>query len=63
MQETEHFCGRRQQKVAKSVPYALPRFAKAAVINSSGLSLCQPLIRLCRLVVVQFENTFGVISN
>jgi len=24
LQETEHFCRRRQQKVAKSVPYGLP---------------------------------------
>jgi hypothetical protein len=26
LQETEHFCRWRQEKVAKSVPYALPRY-------------------------------------
>jgi len=47
LQKTKHFCGRRQEKVAKSVPYALPRYDEGRWINSSGLSFLPGGVHTC----------------
>jgi hypothetical protein len=50
LQETEHFCGRRQQKVAKIVPYGPPHRTKVAGRGSTGLFLLPSRVRKCKQI-------------